>query len=79
MAELQPVIDARLKTTVWVDGFRVVESEHHLGPSYLLSESDPVIAGSDSEGMVAAELAGSSLRVLWDPNSLGCGERLELR
>jgi hypothetical protein len=29
-------------TTVWVDGFRAVESEHQLGPSYLLSESDLV-------------------------------------
>src|ERR1700733_7187294 len=28
------------KTTFWVDGFRVVESEHRWGPSYLLSESD---------------------------------------
>ena len=29
-------------TTVWVDGFRAVESEHRSGPSYLLSESDLV-------------------------------------
>lgn len=27
-------------TTFWVDGFLAVESEHRLGPSYLLSESD---------------------------------------
>jgi len=27
-------------TTFWVDGFRAIESEHRLGPSYLLSEGD---------------------------------------
>jgi len=27
-------------TTFWIDGFQQVESEHRLGPSYVLSESD---------------------------------------